>query len=84
MIRAVQTRPKPDNLAKPPNDNPIPAQTEGPVGRSAGFYSQKPTLASRVAGSHLQNPSNPTRLELKKNLTKSCKNKPDLALSSGI
>ena len=33
MIRAVQTRPKPDNLAKPPNDNPILAQTEGPVGR---------------------------------------------------
>ena len=31
--RAVQTRPKPDNPAKPPDDNPIPARTEGPVGR---------------------------------------------------
>ena len=32
-IRAVQTRPKPDNPAKSPDDNPIPARTEGPVGR---------------------------------------------------
>ena len=31
--RAVQTRPKPDNPAKPPDDNPIPARTEGLVGR---------------------------------------------------
>ena len=33
IYRAVQTRPEPDNPAKPPDDNPIPAQTEGPVGR---------------------------------------------------
>ena len=31
--RAIQTRPKPDNPAKPPDDNSIPARTEGPVGR---------------------------------------------------
>ena len=33
LTRAVQTRPEPDNPAKPPDDNPIPARTEGPVGR---------------------------------------------------
>ena len=33
LTRAVQTRPEPDNPAKPPDDNPILAQTEGPVGR---------------------------------------------------
>ena len=57
----------------------------GPNRRSswsaAGFRSQKPTPVCRVAGSHLQNPSNPNRPELQKNLTKSCKNKPDPARS---
>ena len=32
-IRAVQTWSKPDDPAKPPKDNLILAQTEGPVGR---------------------------------------------------
>ena len=31
--KVVQTRLEPDNLAKPPDANPIPARTEGPVGR---------------------------------------------------
>ena len=31
--RVVQTRSEPNNPAKPPDDNPIPARTEGPVGR---------------------------------------------------
>ena len=31
--RAIQTQPKPDNLAKPLDANPIPTRTEGPVGR---------------------------------------------------
>ena len=33
IYRAVQTRPEPDNPAKPPDDNPILAQTEGPISR---------------------------------------------------
>ena len=33
IYRAVQTRPEPDNPAKPPDSNPILARTEGPVGR---------------------------------------------------
>ena len=32
-IRAVQTRPEPDDPAKLPKDNSISARTEGPVGR---------------------------------------------------
>ena len=31
--RVVQTRSEPNNPTKPPDDNPIPARTEGPVGR---------------------------------------------------
>ena len=31
--RAIQTQPKPYNLAKLPNDDPILAWTKGPVGR---------------------------------------------------
>ena len=56
--RAIQTQPKPDNLAKPLDANPIPTQTEGPVGRWWVFRSKKPTLVGRVAGLHLQNLSN--------------------------
>ena len=46
--------------------------------RSAvGFRSQKLTPASRVAGSHLQNPSNPNPTGATKKSSQICKNKPD-------
>ena len=61
LLRAkvVQTRPEPDNPIKPSDADPILARTEGPNRSATGFRSQKPTPVGRVAGLHLQNPSNP-------------------------
>ena len=47
----------------------------------AGFYSQKPTSAGRVAGLHLQNPSNPNPTGATKQSSQILQNKPDLARS---
>ena len=61
LLRAkvVQTRPEPDNPIKRSDADPILARTEGPNRSAAGFRSQKLTPVGRVAGLHLQNPSNP-------------------------
>ena len=46
-----------------------------------GFPFSKTDTGGSSDGFDLQNPSNPNRLELQKNPTKSCKNKPDPARS---
>ena len=75
--RAVQTQPKPDNLAKPLDANLIPTRTEGPVGRwwvsvlknrHRWVEWQVYTYKTRATW---------TKQELQKNPAKSCKNKLD-------
>ena len=69
--RAVQTQPKPDNPAKPPDDNSIPARTEGPVGRRrvSVLKNRHRRVKWRVHISKTR--ATQTRPELQKNLARS-------------
>ena len=75
IIKVVQTWPKPDNLAKPPDADPILAQTEGLLGRRrvSILKNQHQRVEWRVCISKTR--------ETQKYLAKSYKNKPDPAIS---
>ena len=78
---AVQTQPEPDNPVKPPDDNPIPARTEGPIGRwwVSVLKNRHRRVEWRVRISKTR--VTQTWSELQKNPAKSWKNKLDPARS---
>ena len=91
IIRVVQIQPKPDNPVKPPDDNSIQAQTEGPVGRRRVSVLKNRHWRVEWQVRISKTRATRTRPKLQKNPAKSWKNKldparsrPDPAISGGI